>query len=131
MIAEMLPISRAPWGPTSKLHTVPMATPPANVEFCIWTMSNLFWWLTIADTTNVVTKYNKITYCNMGEKTEMERKEGRTSININLFVYSRNMLLLYRHSVEMIMVSHCAYLCQIPKIETEIQNQMHTIAELF
>lgn len=72
----IIPINIAPCGPISKLHTEPTATPPkisrisnkmlqcffifffylpASVEFCMCTMSSLFSWLTIADTTNVVT----------------------------------------------------------------------------
>lgn len=50
-----MPISTAPCGPISKLHTDPTATPPASVEFCTCTMSSLCSWLTMADKTNVVT----------------------------------------------------------------------------
>lgn len=50
-----MPIKTAPWAPSSKLQTVPTATPPASVEFCTCTISNLFSWLTSADTTKVVT----------------------------------------------------------------------------
>lgn len=50
-----MPTSTAPYGPISKLHTDPTATPPASVEFCTCTMSSLCSWLTMADKTNVVT----------------------------------------------------------------------------
>lgn len=54
-----MPIKTAPCAPSSKLQTVPTATPPASVEFCTCTISNLFSWLTSADTTKVVTAREK------------------------------------------------------------------------
>lgn len=55
----IMPIKTAPCAPSSKLQTVPTATPPASVEFCTCTISNLFSWLTSADTTKVVTAREK------------------------------------------------------------------------
>lgn len=58
MIPDITPINNAPCGPISRLHTDPTATPPANVAFWMCTMSNLWPWLTIAETANVVTVPN-------------------------------------------------------------------------
>lgn len=77
----MVPISKAPCGPTRRLHTDPTATPPASVEFCIWTISNLCWWLTIADTTNVVTtiKLDEIVCADERVNPKNERKKHNTT----------------------------------------------------
>lgn len=54
-----------------------------NVAFCTWTISNLCWWLTIADTTNVVTtiKLDEIVCADVCGKMERTNEKLRQNIH--------------------------------------------------